>query len=172
MREVPERFYPARQSDGPASLEAFRLRQLSAVKVEITFVTLAKLLPHCDRERGHRNGKGIIRCAWRPSETHSSVRTLIVQPSATARRLPRAHATASSHDAHRRRAPPHRRDVISVPGQTKKNSSEDIVFRVAPRKADIVRSVGMSRRCHLWTAPAVEEESDISAKRCSHVSRL
>ena len=25
--------------------------------------------------------------------------------------------------------------------------------------------VGMSQRCHVWTAPAVQEESDVSAKR-------
>jgi len=48
-----------------------------------------------------------------------------------------------------------------------------------PRKPTFIAAVGMSQTCHVWTAPAVQEESDGSAKRsgaamypafeCSHL---
>jgi hypothetical protein len=52
------------------------------------------------------------------------------------------------------------------------------VFR---KKRTMQEPVGMSQRCHVWTAPAAQEESDVSAKRsgaamypafeCSHFGR-
>ena len=37
-------------------------------------------------------------------------------------------------------------------------------FRSSPNNGHH-SSGGMSEKCHVWTAPAVQEESDISAKR-------
>jgi hypothetical protein len=34
-----------------------------------------------------------------------------------------------------------------------------------PRKPTFIVRRSMSQKCHVWTAPAVQEESDISAKR-------
>jgi len=36
---------------------------------------------------------------------------------------------------------------------------------LCPQKPTFIVSGGMSQKCHVWTAPAVQEESDISAKR-------
>ena len=52
---------------------------------------------------------------------------------------------------------------------------------VYPAERTFSGSAGMSQRCHVWTAPAMQEESDVSAKRsgavmypafeCSHFGR-
>src|SRR6266446_615650 len=34
-----------------------------------------------------------------------------------------------------------------------------------PRKRKSIRDLVMSQKCHVWTAPAMQEESDVSAKR-------
>src|SRR5262245_47228944 len=34
-----------------------------------------------------------------------------------------------------------------------------------PPKRKSIRALAMSQKCHVWTAPAMQEESDVSARR-------
>jgi hypothetical protein len=52
-----------------------------------------------------------------------------------------------------------------VPSRQKQTSNCDPRCPLQSRERTSSGCLGMSEKCHVWTAPAVQEESDISAKR-------